>query len=43
MGDCAIVKAKDIQESTELILEMVAKCQEGNKRNTLSWACIFKS
>ena len=30
-GDCAIVKAADLQEPTELVLEMVAKWKEGNR------------
>ena len=29
-GDCAVVKAADLQEPTELILEMYRKWQEGN-------------
>lgn len=29
-GDCAVVKAADLQEPTELILEMAAKWKEGN-------------
>ncbi len=29
-GDCAIVKAADLQEPTELVLEMVQKWKEGN-------------
>lgn len=28
-GDCAVVKAADIQEPTEMVLEMVAKWQQG--------------
>lgn len=30
MGDCAIVKAADLQEPTELILEMIDSWQKGN-------------
>ncbi|MEG2950462.1 MAG: glycosyltransferase family 2 protein [Clostridia bacterium] len=29
-GDCAVVKAADLQEPTEMILEMVARWREGN-------------
>ncbi len=30
-GDCAVIKAADLQEPTELILEMVASWEKGNK------------
>ena len=30
-GDCAVVKAADLQEPTELVLEMVASWRQGNK------------